>query len=435
MNEAAEGILIALVFLTIMSRVGTAMANKKDRKWLPSLVFWAFIVKLLGGYARYYMVTVIYASGDSFSYHQWGGIYANVWRSLAVPVSTSSQPGTAFTEIATGFLFSPYVPSLLGGFLIFATVAFVGQLLFYGAFRHWMEGRTLKVYALAVLFLPSLVFWPASIGKDALMVFFLGLACYGASAILLHYRVSSLFLVAPGVYLAASIRSHVAAVLGMAIVLAIVLGKAPKKVQGTPKRAVMMLLAVLGAGLTLATFSSTMNVTLEGGRTTQDPGAFLADVSTQTATGGSQISGGSPTNPLNLPMATITVLFRPLIYEAGSLQTLLTAMEGTALLGLLVWKLPTMWRNKGLLREKPYLLLCLFYTGGFIFGFSAVLNLGILARQRVQVLPMFLAMVIGLGWEERKKRVDPEQPDEEQDEAPPERRRISRKPLPNPSQL
>ena len=178
------------------------------------------------------MVTVLYETGDSYSYHMWGGIFAQVWRGMQVPVSQSSQPGTAFTEIATGLIYAPYTPSMLGGFIIFALIAFTGLLLFFLAGRHWLAGYQLKMYGLAVFFAPSLLFWPSSIGKDALMVFFLGLAAYGASRLLKFYQFSALLLIAPGLYMAASIRSHVAAVMGLAIVLAAVFGKAPKKYAG-----------------------------------------------------------------------------------------------------------------------------------------------------------------------------------------------------------
>ena len=150
---------------------------------------------------------------------------------MQVPVSQSSQPGTAFTEIATGFIFAPYKPSMLGGFIIFSLIAFTGMLLFFFAGRHWLAGWQLKMYGLAVLFAPSLIFWPSSIGKDALMVFFLGLAAYGASRLLKFYQFSSLFLIAPGIYLAMQIRSHVAAVMAISIALAAVFGKPPKKYE------------------------------------------------------------------------------------------------------------------------------------------------------------------------------------------------------------
>jgi hypothetical protein len=34
---------------------------------------------------------------------------------------------------------------------------------------------------------------------------------------------------------------------------------------------------------------------------------------------------------------------------------------------------------------------------GFVIGFSAVFNLGILARQRIQALPFLLAIIVTMG--------------------------------------
>ena len=398
-----EGVLISVIVLIAASFIGKAVATREDRDWLPTMIMWAAIAKLIGGFGRYWMVTVLYQTGDSYSYHMWGSIFAQVWRGMQVPVSSSGQPGTAFTEIVTGFIYAPYTPSMLGGFIIFSTIAFAGLLLFFLAGRHWLAGYQLKMYGLAVFFAPSLIFWPSSIGKDALMVFFLGLASYGASRLLKFYQFSAIFLIAPGLYLASSIRSHVAAVLGIAIALAALLGKAPKKYAGSAKRAVMILVCVAGAAVSILTFSSTFGVTVDGGGGTTDPEQFLSDVSDQTATGGSQVDGGAVGSPAQLPGAIIKVLFRPLIYEAGNAQALLSALEGTALLAITIWNFPTMWRNKGRLREKPYLMMCFFYTGGFIIGFSAILNLGLLARQRVQVMPLFFMLIAGLAWDETKK--------------------------------
>jgi hypothetical protein len=410
-----EGLLIAALVMFAATFVGRAVATKEDRDWLPTMIMWAALAKVIGGFGRYWMVTVLYQTGDSYTYHMWGNIFAQVWRGMAVPVSTSSQPGTAFTQIVTGFIYAPYAPKMLGGFIIFSTLAFIGQLLFFLAGRHWLKGYQLKMYGLAVFFAPSMLFWPSSIGKDALMVFFLGIASYGASRLLKFYQFSSLLLIAPGLYLAASIRSHVAAVLGIAIALAALLGKPPKKYQGSPKRGIMILACLAGAALALATFSSTFGVTVDGGGGTTDPEQFLSDVSDQTATGGSEVSGGAVGSPAQLPGAIIKVLFRPLIYEAGNAQALLSALEGTTVLAITIWNLPAMWRNKGRLREKPYLMMAFFYTGGFIIGFSAILNLGLLARQRVQVLPLFFILIAGLAWDEtkkgRRKKAPPEEPE------------------------
>jgi hypothetical protein len=44
------------------------------------------------------------------------------------------------------------------------------------------------------------------------------------------------------------------------------------------------------------------------------------------------------------------------------------------------------------------MILSLAFTGAFIIAFSAIFNLGILARQRSQVIPFLLVVIIGLGW-------------------------------------
>jgi hypothetical protein len=405
-NPGFEVVVFAIIFGVVFAWVGKAMVTKQDKKWLPGLVMWAFAAKMVGVVARWWMVAVLYGGGDSIRYHDAGVAFANIWRSLSIPVSTTGGEGTAFTEVATGLIYAPYTPSYLGGFVLFAVLSFIGQLLFYAAFRPWSQPERLKTYAYAVFFLPSLVFWPSSIGKDALMVLFLGIAAYGASRLLHGYTFSSLLILGPGLYLAAQIRPHVAAILGLALMLALLLGSPPKKFERSPKRATVILFSIAGAALAVAAFASTFNVSVEGGSGTQDAGAFLEDVSEQTGQGGSEIEGAAVTSPARLPLAIITVLFRPLIHEGTSAQMLLCALEGTALLIFTIWKFPVMWRNKGLLRQKPYLLMCFFYTGGFIIAFSAFQNLGIMARQRVQVFPMLLALLVALTWEKAGEKTD-----------------------------
>jgi hypothetical protein len=407
-NASFDVVVIIILLFFVTSWLSKVISTRRDRSWLPRLIVWGFAAKMIGTFARFWMVTVLYGTGDSYRYHLFGVIESSVWQNFRVPVGTSGGQGTAFTEVVTSFLYALYTPSFLGGFVLFAFLSYLGQLFFFSAFRPWFGQEKVKYYAYAVFFLPSLVFWPAGIGKDALMVFSLGMAAYGVSRLLREYQIGALFLIAPALYLAASIRPHVAGIFGIATVLAMLLGKAPRKMQGHPKRALMILTALGGAAILLATFSSTFEVTVEGAGATRDTSEFLADVNEQTSTGGSQIEGGGIASPAQLPLAIVTVLFRPLIHEGTSLQVIFSAVEGTALLLFTVWKLPTIWRNKRLLREKPYLMVTFFYTGGFIVAFSAILNLGILARQRVQVLPFFLALLVGLAWNEPKGESDSE---------------------------
>ena len=60
-------------------------------------------------------------------------------------------------------------------FLVFSWLAFWGLFLFYRAFTIAVpEGRR-RSYAHLVFFLPALLFWPSSIGKESWMIFALGI--------------------------------------------------------------------------------------------------------------------------------------------------------------------------------------------------------------------------------------------------------------------
>lgn len=396
-GEFIEWGIIAVVFLFLVNWISKAVPNKRDREWLPGLVMWGFGAKLMGTLFRYYMVADLYGSSDSFQYHGRGSIFARIWRSGAVPQSTAGGEGTAFTEVVTGLVYSIHTPAMRGGFLMFAFIAFIGQLLFYMAFRPWLKDKALKRYALVVLFFPSIIFWPASVGKDSLMILFIGLATLGISRLLRRVELIGLLLAGLGLYLTAEIRPHIAMMLALAAVLAFVFMKREGGSRGA-KRLIPLTVAVVGVVFTWSTFAADFEVSLQGEGETQDPAAFLDRVANQTGQGGSQVDGGVVEGIQDIPAATIKVLFRPLIHEGTSAAILLSALEGTAVLILVIWRLPTIWRNRAMLRPNPLLLLSFFYTGGFIVAFSSVLNLGIMARQRVQLLPFFLALVVAMGW-------------------------------------
>jgi hypothetical protein len=92
-------------------------------------------------------------------------------------------------------------------------------------------------------------------------------------------------------------------------------------------------------------------------------------------------------------MNVLTVLFRPFAFEVNNIQALLAALEGTMLLLLFVLSLPRLRTIPRRLRTQPYITYCITYTILFCYLFSSFQNFGILARQRVLVFPVFLALL------------------------------------------
>ena len=384
------------IFVALITTIALKMPRPVDESWLPIVVVLAFFIKLLGAGARWFVLVDTYeGAGDAFAYHNRALNLADVWRRFQVPDLVVGSSGTTFTSKAIGLVYAPYEPSsILGGFFIFATLAFIGQLFFYAAFRHAQPDSRLKLYAVAVLMLPSIVFWPSSIGKESLMILFIGFACYGVAKLYTDYRLRWVPMIVAGTAGAAAIRLHVAALLAATGAVAMFLARRPVGGPARTRRFAMVGLAGMAVVLLLTLTSETFGIDPDG--TDLDP--FLDEIQRRTQQGGSAVEGEAVQSVFAIPDATLRVLFRPLPNEATSIQAYLSAFESVMILGVLVWRSPKILRSLRRIRSNPYLLFSMLFVIGFIIVFSAIFNLGILARQRTQALPFLLAVIVGLGW-------------------------------------
>ena len=388
-------VLFVAVGIVVTVRVAPRIAIDSDRKWITTLLVLAFVAKMAGAFARYLMVTVLFGTGDSIAYYERATTLVHTWRSFNVPEGTVGGAGTRFVDVFTSFLFLPAVPTFLFGFLMFATLSFIGSIFFYLAFRRWFtDPKLLLLYAVFVFFMPSLLFWPSSIGKDAIMVFALGIAAYGGARLLEGSYLKGAAIATPGLLLAAAVRPHVAALFVAAIVFALFLTGQRIGNSGTFARLIALGVAV--AILSFVAFTAAENLSVD--TTSGGLDDFLEDTERRTAQGGSAVTGSPVSSPLDLPEATLRVLFRPFPYEARTPAALVSSAEGVVLMIFLIARLPKIAHNIARIRFHPYMLFVTLYTVGFVIAFSAIFSLAILARQRVQVLPFLLAALVGLGW-------------------------------------
>lgn len=394
--------LLAIVATAAYGAVGSAMRSPSDHEWLARWVLFGFLAKLVGTWARHYMVTIFYEAGDAFRYYSAGTELAAVIRSGRIPeFSTEGASfGTAVMEQITGGLFAIFTPDLLGAFLIFSILAYGGQLMFYAAFRRWARPGQLKPYALAIFFLPTFAFWPSSLGKDAVVILALGGAAYFTSRILDGFETRWLFGLAVFLGFLGLIRIHVAGLVVIGLITAGLLARMPKDVKpGAAVRRLLIVGAFVAAGaLVLVVFPDIFGVEIRGEESLE---AFTSDVVRRTSERGTVASGGPVSSPLDVPEALALVLFRPSAFEATEMQHLFAAAETTLLLGLTLWKLPGIIRNRHRWRANSYVVFSTAFTVAYAVAFSIVRQLGIIARQRGQVLAFFLVIVIALGWESK----------------------------------
>jgi hypothetical protein len=395
-------VLIALLFTVIFGAIASAMRTEADHDWLLKWVALGFVAKIVGTLARHYMVAVMYGGGDSFRYYRVGTEIAAQFHLGRVP--EFAEPGAAFgtrvLEFFTGGVLTVFSTDMLGGFLVFSMFAFGGQLLFYAAFRRWADSWQLKPYAFFVLFLPTYAFWPSSIGKDAIVIFAAGGAAYFISRILETYEVRWLLGLAVFLTMLGLIRIHVAGLVVAGLIGAGVLARMRPNVGATARLRRLLVLGgfVAAGGLVLTLFPDVFGVDLTGANSLD---AFTSDVVRRTSEAGTVASGGAVTSPAQIPDAIALVLFRPFAFEASELQHFFAAAETTLLLALTIWKLPAILGNWRAWRANAYIVFCTMYVLVYSVAFSVVRNLGIVARQRGQVLAFFLCVLVGLGW--RKK--------------------------------
>lgn len=396
------GLLVIASGAWIVLRIAASVSTEADKAWLSTLLLVAYLVKVVSSIGRLFMVTDVYEGGDSLRYHLAATEMVHEWRALDVPEATVGSESTQFTEQLTAFLYIPGVPSLLVSFLFFSFFAFIGLICFYLAFRRSVPAALLKPYAISLFFVPSLLFWPSSIGKDSVMVFAIGLISLGAVCLFERRWGRGLLIATPGLLLALGVRAHVVALLAAAIAVALAGARHSKVHLGPLARG----LVVAGAAGAVLYFGLTAAVNL--GLETSSDGLddFLARTEERTAQGGSALEGGPVRSPLDLPEALLRVLFRPLPGESLQPALLLASIEGGLLLAFTLLRLPRIVANFGLIRTNPYLLFATVYCLGFAVAFSSIFNLGILARQRVQVLPLLLVVLIGLGSEHYRPGLD-----------------------------
>lgn len=371
-------------------------ATADDPENLMGLLSVALVVKLAAAWIRFYVSFELYGTGDSLQYHIEAVDRSNAFFAHQISLGDLLTPrvGTKSITDLTAMLYTVIGPARLGGFLVFSFVGFWGLFFFYRAFRVGLpEGDTVS-YARLVFFLPSLVFWPSSIGKEAVMMLAIGLSSFGAAKISRRIP-GAWFTLAIGLAIGALVRPHVSAVILVAVTIA-VLFRRPLDEQagfGAVGRFGGVLVLMLGLAFM---FGQTAKYLVPDSTSKGDVGVVtdVFDKATSgTAGGGSEIDRPLPNSPFQYPGAAFTVLFRPTILEANNAQNIAAAAESTLLLALIAYRWRRFKELPRLVFRRTYVLYAVVYTGVFCFAWSAFANLGALARQRVQVWPLMLVLV------------------------------------------
>jgi hypothetical protein len=394
--ETWAAALIAPILLAVSTPI-IARITRDERPELFWILLGALALKLFAALLRYTVSVEAYdGRGDGFEYARQGVRLAESYWNLdfGADVGRSKFIGTGAMNVISGILTMVIGPTALGAFVVFSWLSYWGLVLFYRAFKVGVPEGDHRRYALLVLFLPSLLYWPSSLGKDAWMLLWLGCAALGAARLIMR-QPRAYPVLAAGLVGTAMIRPHVTVLLCIGLVFAFVLRPAPEgqRLFGPLGKPVGVLLLVAVSLGFIAQAEDYFNVDDDNRGSTSGATEVFDEATRRSSQGGSSFEATEARSVTQIPQAVIAVLFRPFPWEAHNAQALIASAEGSFLLLLLFASRRRLRRLLVLARQRPYVTLVLIYSVLFAIAFSSLGNFGILTRQRVQLFPFFLTLL------------------------------------------
>lgn len=402
-----------LVLLPVLFVVTLPMFARQARREGDPRIFWfllvVFALKMLASSFRYFHVFHISDSGSDARQFD-GQATAIALRFLDGDFTTglSNLTESNWMRFFTAVIYTIVRPSVLAGFYVYAWMAFLGTYFFYRAFVLGVPDGDRRGYARWLFLMPSIMFWPSSIGKEAWLMFGLGIAAFGAAKVLRERLIPGLLVFGLGLGLAALVRVPFAVAMGVGLVVAGILRSHRAGLRLGP-RTPFARVASLGvfAVLSLVLISTMGSYLSRSGLEGLSVDEIIVESESATAQGGSEFDATPITSPVTAVIGTITVLFRPFLNEAHTPEAAGTALEAMVLMFAVLLRIrsfPSAIRN---LRMVPYAAFALLFTVGSIFMLSAVANFGILVRARTLLFPTFLVLMCFLPT--RRHRREPEQ--------------------------
>lgn len=383
--------ILVPVVIALNGVIIAAVAKREGEVWFSRLLVLAFLAKLLGIAARYIVAYYLYGGvADAQGYNLYAIDHYLDWRQGDIWWEESGKVGTLAMELLTTALYVVIGPTVITAFFVFGSLAFWGVYLIYRAFRIALPQGDHRRYAVLLFFLPTILYWPASIGKESWLMLFVGVTALGAAKFFNHAIAHGLFLMALGVAGTALIRPHVTVLMVAALFVAQIVRPSAQRSTGVLTKAAGVV--VMGiAGLVLVSASAQfLGIDDLSAQAVSDQIDWAAG---QTAQGGSAFTPVPLSSPLGVPAAIVTLLFRPFPWEASGWPMLVQSIETMGLLILTVVAWPRLKALPTLMRRNPWLVFAVVYALAFIMAFSGFANFGILARQRVLMIPFFLVLL------------------------------------------
>ena len=371
-------VVLAAVLITLAA-LPFASARPTTGRFLLSLALLALHLAATIAYYAYTQSNVSDARGYYFD-----------------PYNFSKQAfalGTVFTYKFTQFLRADLGGSYFGCFLFFQSIGFWGVIMLMRTF----EEIALKIHAREqilpklLLFLPSIHFWTSAIGKDAPMFFAISLCTWAVLELrkrIVFFGIAMLVMVL--------FRPHMALIAVTALAAAAFFHR--EIVFG---RKVPLLAVTVVGGIFLA---GTVQATLGVDVTDFSSLASFLDERNEIA---GMIGGGSSIGDAPLTIRLLSLLFRPLFFDAQNIAGAVASFENIGSLLLFAYFAKNWFAVRHLAKRVFFVEFAMMFSIATIATLTAVYyNIGLGLRQRIMIFPPLLSVFVAT-WAFRQRQPAP----------------------------
>ena len=321
-----------------------------------------------------YMLYVINNGGDALMYYNSG-----------VDQGFAFSLGTDAVRYIVFLLTQLFGLSFWGCSLFFHIFGFVGLLAFDAALREvtWYKSKAIRLVASLIIFLPSISFWSAGLGKDSLAFFSVGLALWAALDMRRRWRL----LIMSGLVMLV-VRPHIAGMLVLSLAGSYVFQRSVPTIQ----RIVLGAFAVAASAILVPLGLDYAGV--GDGAGASELIEYIEDRQGMNLGGESSVNIAS----MNIFMKLFTYMFRPMFIDANWMAGLAASLDNVVILGIFIaggWAVITK-RLPVSLNEHNRIFLWIYSGMAWVLLASVTANLGIALRQKWMFVPMLIFLFISL---------------------------------------
>lgn len=351
-------LFILIVSYLILCLVGCR--TKSDFKIVSTLFIWHTLLSVI-----YYLYSLANAADAK-----------NYYVSSVIGERTYFYPGTPFVNFFSSILSQGADANYLNTTLQYNLIGTIGLVFLYLSLKKYLN--IFPWYWVFVLFIPSMSFWSAGLGKDAISFFAICLFLYAVST-----SKKGLLLIAIAFFAMFMVRPHIAFIILVSYVIYFII---QSKVHFVFK---LFILPIIGIGVFLSVGFVQQYVGLEEA-SLDSVGSYVDGRQGVNSQGGSSLDIAS----MSYPMQMFTYVFRPLPFEASSAVALVTSLENTILLFLFIYILfKSKFNFRPFIHDKNLWLFTYIFLTCTILAMTTA-NLGIATRQKWMFMPVLIYLLV-----------------------------------------